>query len=405
LKAIDVTPDPQVPGVFAVQIDPPLPALLLTDGATVYGNIGKATQGESQNLKVLGSGDASQPWQEFVLKSQPVTYVLDPSADRGARSTLQVFVNSEQWAEVASFYGAGPDDKIFITMLDPDGSTRIRFGDGATGRRLPTGSNNVMAMWRKGAGSDGNVDAGAVTILTKPVTGLRSVINPMAATGGAEGESNDALRVNAPSSVLTLDRAVSLRDYESLSLTYPGVAKASAWWAEFGDERGVALTVAAAGSKALADLAGSLRNFLDDHRDPNVPLSIADYTKVPFTLRLKVFVNAARLQSSVQTAVAAAIAPDLGSGYLSFARLGFGQSIFSSAILAAVQDVSGVDWVEMIEFSVPSPWQDHAFGDNSDLLDAVYIGPGEIGWPTLDGDMTASSIGITYSGGVLEAGS
>ncbi len=43
--------------------------------------------------------------------------------------------------------------------IDDDGTTRVVFGDGIHGRRLPTGSLNVSASYRTGMGTAGQVDA------------------------------------------------------------------------------------------------------------------------------------------------------------------------------------------------------------------------------------------------------
>ena len=45
------------------------------------------------------------------------------------------------------------------------GKTTIEFGDGVTGARLPTGQDNVRAIYRKGIGLDGIVSAGQLTSL------------------------------------------------------------------------------------------------------------------------------------------------------------------------------------------------------------------------------------------------
>src|SRR5262249_20374207 len=57
----------------------------------IAANVAAATHGESK-AEVLGSGDASAPFQQFALKNAPVTYV--PSTDpSGSTTTLSVRVN------------------------------------------------------------------------------------------------------------------------------------------------------------------------------------------------------------------------------------------------------------------------------------------------------------------------
>ena len=55
----------------------------------------------------------------------------------------------------------------------------------------------------------------------------------------------------APLSVLTLDRMVSLQDYEDFARAFAGIAKALATWSGVGRTRGVFLTVAGPGGTAV----------------------------------------------------------------------------------------------------------------------------------------------------------
>ena len=66
-------------------------------------------------------------------------------------------------------------------------------------------------------------------LLTRPL-GVKGAINPMDAEGAADREALDDARQNVPLTVLTLDRAVSLKDYEDFSRGFSGIAKALATW-------------------------------------------------------------------------------------------------------------------------------------------------------------------------------
>src|SRR5262249_32764687 len=131
---------------------------------TLTANVAAATNGNTIGVpEVLGSGDASQVKQSFTLKRSPLTYTSAATAS-GAQSTLQVRVNDLLWTEVPSLYGLGPNDQSYITRRSDDGTTTVIFGDGVTGARLPTGQNNVVATYRTGIGTAGNVHAGSLSI-------------------------------------------------------------------------------------------------------------------------------------------------------------------------------------------------------------------------------------------------
>ncbi len=81
--------------------DPPL-----TVPVRLFGNVLKATRGETVANEVLGFGDATQASQTFPLKKSPLTYLPSPTQDNdlGVASTLQVYVDGVQWSEAPSFF-------------------------------------------------------------------------------------------------------------------------------------------------------------------------------------------------------------------------------------------------------------------------------------------------------------
>jgi hypothetical protein len=117
---------------------------------TIYGNVVKATHGETRT-EVLGSGDGSKAFQQFSLSQQPLTYVSAPTSD-GIASTLNVYANDVLWHEADSIAKLGPKDRNFITHTDDDDRTTVVFGNGQQGTRLPTGLENVKAVYRTGIG-------------------------------------------------------------------------------------------------------------------------------------------------------------------------------------------------------------------------------------------------------------
>jgi len=47
------------------------------------------------------------------------------------------------------------------------------FGDGVDGARLPSGRENIVASYRSGIGTGGNLDAGQLTLLKTKSASLR----------------------------------------------------------------------------------------------------------------------------------------------------------------------------------------------------------------------------------------
>ena len=183
-------------------------------------NVAPASQGETIKDEILGSGDASEQYQEFMLKQMPVTYTPSALENTGAKNSLEIFVNNVKWQEVESFVDSMPTDRHYVTSIDEEDKMSATFGNGKYGSLLPTGIDNIHAKYRKGIGAAGNLayqNTIAVIMGTNPA--LKSVTNQIGSSGGADKENEDDARVTAPRSLKALNRAVSLEDYQNLALS------------------------------------------------------------------------------------------------------------------------------------------------------------------------------------------
>ena len=295
-----------------------------------------ATHGESVS-EVLGGGDASQPNQKFKLKQTPLTYVRS-SSPGGAASSLQIRVNDLLWHEVPTLFERDPRERIFTTEAADDGAVTVRFGDGIHGARPASGSQNIKASYRRGIGLDGLVRANQLTTLLTRPPGLKSAINPLAAEGADEPEFFANAQQNAPLTVLTLDRVVSLEDYENFTRAYAGFAKALATWTWDGRTRGVFLSVAGPNGAAISStLAQELIDAIHQSGDPFVPVQVASYEEALFRLSGQILVDADYEAEKVLSAVADAL-----RAAFSFEARSFGQPVVLSEVIALMQAVAGV---------------------------------------------------------------
>jgi hypothetical protein len=316
--------------------------------AAVNANVGVATAGQS-TTEILGNGSAATPNQRFTLKQAPLTFVQAPTPT-GGESTLMVRANGAAWNELPTLYNAAPTAQVFSTLNQPAGVAPIQFGDGVEGSRLPTGQNNVQATYRVGLGSAGNVGAGSITTLIDRPLGVSGVTNPQAATGGQDAQSIADVRSNAPLSVLTLGRAVSIADYQNFAATFAGITKAYAIWIPSGPGRGVFLTVASAGGVALPPgnpTLGNLISALHDYGNPLIPIHAVSFLETLFTVEADLRCDPAYDPKAVKTAVLAALAQNY-----SFANRTFGQGVSSDEIDAFVQAVRGVVAVNVTKLQV-----------------------------------------------------
>ncbi|MCB0050238.1 MAG: putative baseplate assembly protein, partial [Caldilinea sp.] len=237
-------------------------------------------------------------------KQPPLTYI-SAQTPTGVQSSLEVRVNGVRWDEVPFLYGREEDERVYAVIHEEDGTPRVRFNG-----RLPTGQENVTALYRKGIGAAGLVHADQVTLLAVRPLGVRGVTNPLPSSGAADPESRDALRRNLPLAVLTMERLVSLRDYEDFARAFAGFAKAHATVTVDGEQQGIFVTVAGvAGAEVLesstefSNLVAAMHTF----SDPNLPFAVKPYEPIFFQLEADIVVDDAYLDEAVLAGVETAL--------------------------------------------------------------------------------------------------
>jgi hypothetical protein len=313
------------------------------DSVKVNANVVRATHGETRE-EVLGSGHGATAFQEFPLKHSPLTYVAAPTPT-GVESTLEVRVNGVRWPARKSLLDLGAADRGYVTRRDDDDRTMVLFGDGERGARLPTGVENVTAVYRSGIGKAANVDADRISVLATRPLGVKEVINPQRASGGADAESRDQARRNVPLAVLALDRLVSVQDYADFARTFAGIGKARAASLSDGRREVVHLTVAGADDipiDASSDLHRNLMLALHRFGDPNVPVQLALREAVFVFISARVKVLDDHLWSHVEPLLREKLLEVFG-----FDRRELGQDVLLGEVIGVMQAVEGVDWVDV----------------------------------------------------------
>src|SRR6267154_4631899 len=316
------------------------------DTLTIYGNVVKATHGETRN-EALGNGDGTKGLQSFTLKQPPLTFVAAPTAV-GADSTLRAYVNDVEWHEADALAFLGARDRSFVTSTDDGGNTTLIFGNGEHGARLPTASMNVTAKYRNGIGNAGNVRAEQVSLLQTRPLGVKEVINPLRASGGAGKEGRDLARENAPLSVMPLDRLVSVRDYADFTRRFAGIAKALATKTSDGHRELIYLTIAGVDDAPIDASSDLYRNLLDalyQLGDPDLPLRVELRELKMLVLSAKIRLLADYPWESVVTKVRVQLLDAFG-----FGKRALGQPVLVSEIISNIQNVSGVAYVDTDAF-------------------------------------------------------
>lgn len=320
----------------------------LTLPVKAYGNVINATRGQRVLNETLGSGDATMANQTFKLQKKPLTYLLSPTAGNndGVSNTLTVYVNDIKWTEVNTFYGATENDRIYIVRQNDDGESLITFGDGIRGERIPTGASNIIANYRFGAEA-ASPPAGSVSQILKPVKGLQSVKNMLAAYGGADAEPAGDLRTNAPKSALILGRVVSLKDMEALAAQFPGVRAVKTEWRWNNGMQQAAAHIFYIGADGIQSaLSQRIRNLAD----PTINIVIEKAASKSLHVSLNVQIDPRYLEAVViQQLRQSLMYPD--TGILAPENIGIGLPLYQSAFFEAILKIDGTSSVTGISLN------------------------------------------------------
>jgi len=325
----------------------PLAYAYKLDSVAIYANVVKATHGETRN-ETLGAGDSSKALQAFALKQPPLTFV--PAANlSGVDSTLKVYVNNVEWKETDSLSGLAAKDRLFVTETNDDSKATITFGNGKQGARLPTGLENIKAVYRNGIGKQGNVKAGRINMLQSRPLGVKAVINPLEASGGADKETRDQARENAPLAVQALDRLVSVSDYADFTRTFAGIGKAVASKLSNGRRQLVHITIAGADDipiEITSDLYLNLLSALHQLGDPDLALEVKPRELIVLAVSANIRLVSGYLWTPVKENITAAVLDAFG-----FQRRALAQPALLCELIALMQNIPGVEYVDVDSFN------------------------------------------------------
>jgi hypothetical protein len=302
-----------------------------------------ATQGETVSNEVVGVSDGS-PNQMYQLTN---TSVINDS--------VQVTINGVSYQKVENLIDSNSYDPVFSVYTTADDITYIMFGDSVSGRIPPNGIQ-IYATYRVGGGTLGNIASNTIKYVIKVPGGSIpagltvsnqdiSTSGDGAATGGADAESTDSIRINAPLSIRAINRAVSLTDYAYLAVQVSGVAKAIATANVY---TSVTLYFAPSGDPGVAsdnvtpttvfnNLVPTVFSYLVDKVPANTTVTFQPPKYVGVYLTVSITVSPSYKQSSVLSNVTAAL-----NSLFYIDNVVFGDTIAVSDVYNAISSVDGV---------------------------------------------------------------
>jgi hypothetical protein len=327
---------------------------------TVYGNLADADQGKTEKEVVLGNGDSRQPFQTFKIPKTPLTYHKDAGETPPEVPELWLYVNDRLWTLVPTLFNCNSDEEVYIVREDADGESWIQCGDGKTGRRFPSGIKNIVAKYRTGTGAKGALAEETTVQAGAKLDKLGKIHMPGSASGGSEAETGDNAREAAPGKVQSLDRLVSISDFECEALGISGVSKVRAVW---DDPRGVpsiCLTVLLeSGSGQDAEsIRETMTNYNRCRGPERFPIEVrqgtAQYVYIAASYGFDPTYREENVVKLIKEALGIAGEEDDGvdgsKGLFSLSNRRFGQQEYAKRVVAAIQNVEGVLWAEITAF-------------------------------------------------------
>ena len=304
------------------------------------------------------------------------------------------------WTPRADLIASEPDDRHVVVESEPGMTPRVRFGDDSHGRAPPAG-RPLTVRYRLGNGAAGNVAPDAIAhvfavpspdldgTVRRPIRGpvedVTLVRNVLAATGGVEPESVDAVRRRAPAGLSDTMRAVTAADYVRLVERLPEVQRAAAREQWSGSWRSIRLIVDRTGGARLdGGFEARLRDHLEPYRLMGHHLVFHNPVFVPLAVTLHVCLAPDTPRAAAEAALddlfSARILPDGRKGLFHPDVRSFGEPVRLSRLYAAARSVPGVTDVAVTEFK--------RLGAASSLagLDSGLIDLGDLEIALLDND-------------------
>jgi hypothetical protein len=172
--------------------------------------------------------NTSDPDQRFIIPNNRVdTSTLKVQIQNSASDTT-----TATYTKASGFTSLDNTSKVYFLQEGEEGKFEVYFGDGVIGKSLDDG-NIVILEYIVTNKTEAN-GASSFT-LSGSVGGFTDVTitTVSSAQGGAEPQTKESIRFNAPLQYARQDRAVTTSDYETLvQEIYPNAQSVSAWGGE-----------------------------------------------------------------------------------------------------------------------------------------------------------------------------
>jgi hypothetical protein len=275
--------------------------------------------------------------QAYILQNDPVS---------GGSFTVYVNINPSiglsAWTFVETLVGQPPNALVYTNFVDANQNFYIIFGDNVNGYIPPLGSP-ITCTYFVNQGALGNVGANTINVYLNPpagsgrVVGIVGVTNPVAASGGAAQQTIQSIQTQAPASLTTLNRAITVADLNILAKNLSGFVWASAVEVTY---QLVNLYMAPNGGGPLNSLqTTAVQNAMASAVMANTTVNVLSPTYVPVDIQA----NVVALPQFSNLAVQQSVISNL-TNYLALPNTGFGFRVSLGEVYQVILQTLGVDY-------------------------------------------------------------
>jgi hypothetical protein len=325
--------------------------------------------------------------QSFIIPDSPVCVGTDDT------STIKVQVSGTDWEGRLNFIGTEPTDEVFVYRFLSSQEVVILFGDGVNGKVPPTGSAITYQCRIDGGSITNRSGVGAISNNDGTVSGVISVYNLQQPSGGSDPESITTAKKKGPLSLRALDRCVTLEDFEIMAKQTPGASIRSARAVAGDRPYSVDVYVATQGNNPIPTgewfpllnagygNIGAVGRYLSLKKPVPTVLNIKAPTVINPYFVADVYVYPNIIRETVKNDVQIALQQLFGA-----VTDEFGEGVALSAVIQAIENTKGVDYVNTTEFHrIPSAV---FLGGDKDAFDASVL--------TVDGFTAQTTAAIYY---------
>ena len=172
--------------------------------------------------------DPEDPDQRFIIPNENVdTTTLKVTVQTSSGDT-----SSSTYVLAGGYNSVDSTSKVYFIQESEDGKFEIYFGDGVNGKKLENG--NIVIMEYIVTNKTESNGASSFS-LSGSIGGFSDVTitTSSSSQGGADAETKESIKFNAPLNYASQNRAVTTSDYETLVRSiYPNALSVSAWGGE-----------------------------------------------------------------------------------------------------------------------------------------------------------------------------